>query len=99
MFHSKSHSPLVQILSPILSPTLSIVPPQLVFANQTVKADAPYIRMARDPVALILEKVTYGTKGIENKLYEDTGLTYLTSMEMRTADKYHSAKRFSVTKN
>lgn len=74
-------------------PTLSIVPPQLVFANQTVKSDAPYIRMARDPVALILEKVTYGTKGIENKLYEDTGLTYLTSMEMRTADKYHLGQK------
>lgn len=74
-------------------PTLSIVPPQLVFANQVAKADAPYIRMARDPVALILEKVTYGTKGVENKLYEDTGLTYAASMEMRTADKYHLGQK------
>lgn len=73
--------------------TVSVVPQQIQFSNQVAKADVPYIRMVRDPVAFIVEKITYGTKGIENKLYEDTGLTYLTSMEMRTGDKYHLGQK------
>lgn len=65
--------------------TVSITPRQITFNNHIAKADAPYIRMVRDPVAFIMNKIFFGTKGNENRLYEDTGLTYLTSMEMRTS--------------
>ncbi len=73
--------------------TVSDVPPQIQFQNPVPKADAPYIRKARDYVPLTVDRITFGTRGIENKLYEDTGYGIMASMEMRTADKYHLGQR------